>query len=106
MKAIFLATGDSPDYYEFDEANEIITAHKDGASEAFDLSTLQEGDEFEGLVVDTLDLNGTHIIRDAERVNGELHLTLCQFTSNNWEESDEIDVSNYDQTELYVKNIR
>ena len=77
MQIRFLATSSSPDSYSFD--GEVITANHNGSAEDFDLSGLEEGGKFDSnFTVDTLELNNSQIIRDAERVNGELLVKLCQ----------------------------
>lgn len=102
MKLKLLATGDGPDHYSSN--GEIITAHRNGQSESFDLSQLNTGDLFQGITVDTLTLNPNHIIRDAWRdSNNELHVKLCQPVGHgDWSESYWIDVENYDANKAYV----
>lgn len=111
MNIVFLATFQSPDYYEF-PGGDIIRAFYDGQSEDFDLSSLEIGDEFKDLIVDTLPLDSGQIIRNAVRAeDGILHLDLCQHVergegyTNSWIVSDPIDSDDYDQSTLYIKNI-
>lgn len=102
MKIQLLATGSAPDYYSF--SGEKVTAHLDGNSEEFDLSVLGDGDIFEGVVTDTLTLSASQIIRKAERVDGELEVTLAQQVGpGHWTESDWMDPSNYDPDAIQVK---
>ena len=77
MKILFLATSKSPDSYSFD--GEVIIVNHGNETEHFDLSELEEGGKFDSdFTVETLELNNSQIIRDAERVNGELLVKLCQ----------------------------
>ncbi len=103
MKILFKSTGQSPNHYSFN--GETITANQGDVSESFDLSTIQAGDKFQGVSVDTLDLNPTHIIRDAYRdSDGVLHVTLCQSVGpGNWGESQEFDASQYDPDAIHVE---
>jgi hypothetical protein len=106
MKLHFLATGDAPERYSF--SGDTITAEKNGVSEQFDLSALQHGDPWPGVVVDDLPLSPRHIVRHAERdAQGELHVTLCQAVGpNNWIEQDGwIDAEQYDPNVCYVRVI-
>ena len=102
MQVKFIATGNSPTYYEFQ--NEKVIAHYENQTEEFDLSSLQEGDQFQQLQVDTLNLNGSHIIRNAYRDgSGELHVTLCQQVGpGHWKEGIEFDPIDYDPTKIQV----
>lgn len=91
MKIKFLATGIAPSKYEFDEEKIII----DGIE--YDVSVFREGDKFIGLE------SGIQAIRDIDRIDGELYVTLCQKApKGNWRGVDEwIDSSNYDPSTLY-----
>ena len=98
----FKATGDAPEYYSFE--GDIVTAYYDSFSESFDLSDLAQGDKFEGLTVETLELSDTHIIRDTHRdSNDALNVTLCQAVGpGHWQESDWFDSTNYDPDAIHV----
>jgi hypothetical protein len=103
MKLHFLATGDAPERYSFD--GDTITAEKNGVREQFDLSALQHGDPWPGVVVDDLSLSPGHVVRHAERdAQSELHVTLGQAVGpNDWTEQDGwIDASEYDPNTCYV----
>lgn len=102
MKITVLPTGNAPDYYSF--RGETVTAYKDGQSESFDLSALSAQDKFTGIEVETLDLNGQHIMRNVYRDEfGELHLQVCQKVGpGHWEESSEIDISEYSKNKVHV----
>ncbi|MBG23761.1 MAG: hypothetical protein CMF22_10600 [Idiomarinaceae bacterium] len=98
MKINILATGQSPDFYEFN--GEVVTAHKDGVTEEYDFSGMPDGAKFTGADP----VNGVPAIRNAERVDGTLKLTLCQQVGpGHWEESGEFDASEYDPDEIHVK---
>lgn len=97
-KLNMLATAKSPDYYEI--AGEVITAHYDGVSETYDLSVFEEGGKFLG----TDPVNGVTAIRDVERVDGELKVTLCQQVGpGHWSESDWFDAAQYDPDAIHVR---
>lgn len=100
MKIKFLATGMAPTHYSFN--GEVVMAHHNGQSEDFDLSGLAEGDQFQGVGVDTLELAPGHVLRNAYRdSNGELHLTLCQQVGpGHWQEGVEFDVTEYDPAKI------
>ena len=102
MKITVIPTGNAPEFYTFN--GDIITAVKDGQSEAFDLSGLQNGDKLMGVDADTLDLPGGQIIRAAERdSNGELHVTLCQRVgAGHWEAGATFDASVYNPEAVNV----
>ena len=95
MKIKFLATGVAPNVYEFD--GEKITI--DGVE--YELSIFREGDKFIGLEGDNV------AIRDIDRVDGELYVTLCQKApKGHWRGIDEyIDSNDYNPNELYIKEI-
>lgn len=100
MKVKFLATGNAPTHYSFD--GETVTAHY-VSDEAFNLSSLGEGDRFDGVEVEALALPAQQVIREAERVDGELYVTLCQRVGpGNWTESDWIDAIEYDPDKVYA----
>lgn len=106
MRIKFLTTGDSPDYYTFQ--NEKVIAYKDGKQEEFDLSDLEQGDEFQGLEVEKLNIGHTQIIRKVKRNEyGELELTLCQKSpKGDWRGKEEwIDSEEYNKDKLYIENI-
>lgn len=96
MKIKFLATGIAPEKYEFDGEKVIA----DGV--VYDLSSIKEGDSFIGFENDEL-----FAVRDAERINGELYVTLCQKApSGHWRGIDEwIDAEDYSPDKLYIKEI-
>lgn len=102
MKIKVLPTGDAPEYYTFN--GEVVTAHKDGLSEDFDLSVIQTGDQFTGIEADTLNLNGSHILRNVYRDQlGELHISICQKVgAGHWEAKDEFDVNQYEPSNINV----
>jgi hypothetical protein len=107
MRLKFLATAQSPDFYEFDA--EKITARKGESFEEFDLSPLDHGDKFQGLEPDTLDLPPTQIIRDAFRdEHGELHVTLTQASPmmGNWRESEWMDAAEYVAGRVYIGELK
>lgn len=93
MKLKFLATGTAPEIYEFDGEKIIYSG------ESYDLSVFEEGDEF--LEVED---NG---IRDIQRIDGVLHVTLCQKAPpGHWRGIDEyIDSSFYNPENLYIKEV-
>lgn len=104
MKLQFLATAQAPDSYEI--AVEEITAHKGEQSEEIDLSPIEEGGQFQGIELDTLELPASQVIRNAERKNGELYVTLCQQAgSGHWRKSEWIDADDYDPEQIYIKRI-
>ena len=92
MKIKFLATGVAPNVYEFDGEKIII----DGIE--YDLSVFEEGDVFEG--------ENNHI-RDVQRIDGELYVTLCQKArEGHWRGIDEyIDSNDYNPDTLYIREI-
>lgn len=92
-----LATGQSPDYYTIN--GETITAYQGGISEAYDLSTFPEGGVFQGADP----VNGVPAIRNVERVNGELRVTLCQQVGpGHWTESGWMNAESYDPDKRHV----
>ena len=94
----FLATGQSPDYYTI--AGEVITAYHGGVSEAYDLSGFPEG----GVFQDADPVNGVPAIRNVERTNGELKVTLCQQVGpGHWTESGWMEAGAYDPDAIHVK---
>lgn len=95
MKIKFLATGIAPDKYQF--SGEKITI--DGIE--YDLSIVREGDKFIGLE------DGNTAIRDVDRVDGELYVTLCQKApKGHWRGIDKyIDSEDYNPNELYIREI-
>ena len=98
MKIKLLATGQSPDYYEFD--GEVITAHKDGVSEVYDLSSFP----VDGKFTSADPVNGVPAIRTVTRgSDGELHVTLCQQVGpGHWSESGWMDSGDYDPDAVHV----
>ncbi len=97
MQIKLLATGQGPDYYAFD--GEVITAHQEGVSDTYDLSTFPEGGVFQGADP----VNGVPAIRNVERVNGELTVTLCQQVGpGHWSESGVMDATSYDPDAVHV----
>lgn len=98
MKIRFLATGQSPDYYTI--AGEVISAHHGGQSEVYDLSGFPEGGVFQGADP----VNGAPAIRNVERTNGELKVTLCQQVgAGHWQESGWMETADYDPDAINVK---
>lgn len=105
MKIKFLATGDSPDYYEIE--NEILTLFHDGKKEEVDFSSFNVGDKYEGVEFEHIDLfRGSSIIDAHREETGELFLTLCQQCSDgHWVESDWIDSKSYNKTTRYIREV-
>ena len=103
MKIKIISTANSPSHYSFN--GDTIAAHQGGMSESLDLSTIQTGDKFQGVTVDTLDIAPPHIIRDAYRDGtGELHVTICQAVGpGDWGESQEFDATDYDPDAIHVE---
>jgi hypothetical protein len=98
MKLNILATGQSPDYYTI--SGDTITAHHGRQSEVYDLSGFPEGGVFQG--ADPVD--GVPAIRDVERVDGVLRVTLCQQVGpGHWAESGWMDAGAYDPDAVHVK---
>lgn len=92
-----LATGQSPDYYTI--AGEVITAYHGGQSEQYDLSGFPEGAAFQGADP----VNGVPAIRNVERADGELKVTLCQQVGpGHWSESGFFDAASYDPDAIHV----
>ncbi len=92
-----LATGNSPDYYHVN--GEVITAYHDGQSEQYDLSAFPEEATFQGADP----VNGVPAIRNVERVDGELKVTLCQQVGpGHWQESGWFDGATYDPDAIHV----
>ncbi len=92
-----LATGQSPDYYTI--SGETITAYQGGQSEVYDLSGFPEGATFQGADP----VNGVPAIRNVDRVDGELRVTLCQQVGpGHWSESGWIDAATYDPDAIHV----
>lgn len=92
MKIKFLATSQAPKKYVFEDEKVII-----GGVE-YDFSVLEEGDIFDGLEGEA------STIREAERIDGVLHLTLCQEAPvGHWRGIDKyIDAKDYDPEKLYI----
>lgn len=104
MKLQFIATAQSPNHYDIN--GEVITAYSGDQSESIDLSVIEEGGKFQGIELSVLDLPPMQVIRDCERKDGELHVTLCQEAgSGHWRKSDWMDAANYDPETTYIKNI-
>jgi hypothetical protein len=98
MKLNILATGQSPDFYTF--SGEVITAHRGGVSKQYDLSGFPEGGVFQSADP----VNGVPAIRDVERTNGELKVTLCQQVGpGHWTESGWMDAGEYDPDAVHAK---
>jgi len=95
MKIKFLATGIAPNGYKID--GEKITFN----NQTYDLSIFREGDKFLGVEEEM------QTIRDIERVDGELYVTLCQKApTGHWRGIDEyIDSEDYDPNTLYIKEV-
>lgn len=110
MKIEVMPSGYGPDKYEFD--GDIVTIHRNGEKEDFDLSELEKDDRFDGVDPDTLNLSGSRIIRNAHRdEDGELHVIICQPVIGSkmprhkaiWMGSDdEFDSRDYDPDQCYV----
>ena len=103
MKITVIPTGNAPSHYSFNGA--VITANHGNQSEDFDLSALENGGQFGGVSVDTLELPGSQVVRDAYRdAQGELHVTICQKVGpGHWETGSEFDVAQYDPAKAHVK---
>ncbi len=92
-----LATGQGPDYYTIN--GEVITAYHGGVSEAYDLSGFPDDGVFQGADP----VNGVPAIRNVERVNGELRVTLCQQVGpGHWQESGWFDAAQYNPDAVHV----
>lgn len=93
MQIKFLATGEAPDYYEFEDEKVIFN------NQTFDLSAIEEGDQFQGIEADM------NAIREVERIDGELYVMLCQKAPRgHWTGIDEyIDSKDYDSQKLYIR---
>lgn len=82
MKLNILAVGAAPDYYTI--SGEVVTAHLNGLTEQYDLSAFPEDGVFQGAE----QISGVNAIRNVERVNGVLNVTLCQQVGpGHWKES-------------------
>lgn len=104
MQIQFLATAQAPDKYEL--TGETVTAIQGEQQEDFNLSIIEDGGKFQGIELDTLELPASQVIRNAERKDGELYVTLCQQSgSGHWRRSDWIDAGDYDPQKTYIKNI-
>lgn len=95
IKIKFLATGNAPSLYEFDDEKIIID------SVEHDLSDFNDGDIFDGLEGDM------QAIRTIERIDGELHVTLCQKAGEgHWRGVyDWIDSDDYNPNKLYIREL-
>jgi hypothetical protein len=93
MKIKFIATANAPLAYRIN--GEKISYY----DETYDLSEFEEGDKLLG--VDDFG------IREIERINGELYVTLCQKAPiGHWRENDEyIDSSEYNPSCVYIKEV-
>lgn len=104
MKLQFLATGQAPDSYHIN--GETITVNNREKSEDIDLSLLEEGGVFKGVELDVIELSASRVIRNAERRDGELYVTLCQPAgSGYWRKSDWIDANKYNPDETYIQKV-
>lgn len=93
MKLKFLATGIAPTFYEFEDEKIIFNG------ESFDLSVFEEGDIFEGIE------HEMQAIREVERIDGELYVTLCQEApAGHWRGTDEwINSTEYNPNKMYIR---
>lgn len=97
MKIKILPVEKAPNFYEFD--GEVIAAIYDEVSETYDLSGIPEG----ATLTSADPVNGVTSIRGATRVDGELHVSLCQQTGpGHWVSSEEFDASEYDPYTVYA----
>lgn len=104
MKIKMTGWGKAPDYYTFD--GEIVTAHVGSISKSYDLNAFPEGGVFQG--ADRV--NGVDAIQGAERIDGELYVTLRQRVvagqypnkCAHWRGLDWIDAADYDPEKCYV----
>ncbi|MBS8267211.1 hypothetical protein DYI26_00480 [Halomonas litopenaei] len=104
MKLKIMATSRAPDYYTFD--SDKVTAHIQNEKETFDLTDYPEGAIFTGSDL----VYGIKALRNIERVNGELVVTLTQKViagqypgrKAHWRESPIIDAADYDPNTCYV----
>lgn len=105
MKIKFLATGDSPEWYDFD--GEKVTAHYKDKSETFDFSNFEEGDEIDHVESETiLDIPFFQVVRSAERIEGVLSITLTQKAGKgHWRESGWIDADEYSPGKTYIAEV-
>lgn len=93
-----LATGQSPDFYEV--SGEVLKAYHAGQEEVYDLTGFPEGAVFQGADP----VNGVTAIRDVARIDGELHVTLCQQVGpGHWSESGWFAGATYDPDAIHVK---
>lgn len=98
MKLKVLATGMAPDYYTVN--GEVITAHLNGVSEEYDLTTFPEDGVFQGAE----QISGVNAIRNVTREEGILKVTLCQQVGpGHWTESEWMDGADYDPDSIHVK---
>jgi len=115
MKIKLAATGQGPARYEIVGETIIAFETGDGNSEisvfdSFDLSGIENGDDFLGIESESISISSQQIIRSAFRDDqGELHVELCQACppgGGNWEESDWLDASEYEANTYYIKRIK
>jgi hypothetical protein len=104
MKIRFLATPQSPDYYTF--GDKTVIAHYNGQTETIDLTSFDEGAQFNSIEFDNLPLNYMFVMQNVKKENNELFVTLCQkCESGNWTKSDWINSSDYIQGHQYIKEV-
>lgn len=104
MKVKFLAYAECPDRYMID--SESIIAHIGDTTETYDLSPMPEGAE----LTEAAPINGVPAIIAATRIDGELHVTLCQRAiaghypnrKAHWRDGPVIDAADYDPDVCYV----
>lgn len=98
MKINVLASIQSPDYYEI--IGEVVKAFFKNHEEIYDLSEFPEG----GLFTGTSLSKEFQDIRNVERVNGELKVTLCQQVGpGHWMESGWFDAVDYDPDKIHTR---
>lgn len=137
MKIKFIAHSQAPSKYSFN--GEKITAFTNDKSEEFDVSGCEEGGKFlRDWQPQILEMTGTDIIADCQRIDDLLQVTLLQrppvtkityfigdqsislkptdsppdeferkmeWRGGVWGESDWIDSTDYNENELYIKQL-
>ena len=105
MKIQFIPISRKTPTYSF--LGEKITVHHDNQSEEIDISDFPESAVFKGVEPDKISLKGSHIIRNIERKDEELYVSVCKQhpPGGHWLESDWIDSDDYDPNEVYIKEV-
>jgi len=105
MKIQFIPISRKTPTYSF--LGEKITVYHENQSEEIDISDFPESAVFKGVEPYNISLKGTHIIRNIERKDGELYVSVCKQhpPRGHWLESDWIDAQDYKKGELYIKEV-